>query len=93
MLNLSALTGKKEELSSVFSKEKKINPIVKAGAKFQEIIGATGATFPERVSGLLTKSAKTAKELLVEYPARATASLTLEALREPARTPITGVEK
>ena len=67
--------------------------LINLGAKFQEMIGATGETLPERVGGVLKTIASTAKNIALEMPSRAGASMTLEALGQKEFIPQTPVEK
>jgi len=67
--------------------------LIEKGAKFQEIIGGVGKDFPERVSGVAKKVGGLAKDILVEAPARAAASLTLEEEKKGTLIPQTKFEK
>lgn len=67
--------------------------LVEKGAKFQEVIGGVGKDFPERVSGVAKKVGGLAKDILVEAPARAAGSLTLEAKKQKEFVPQTKFEE
>ena len=71
--------------------------ILETGAKIQEAIGGTGETLPERTVGVaktvIPAIAEFAKDIAIEAPARAAASLTLQAKGQKQFIPQTGFEK
>jgi len=71
--------------------------ILETGAKFQEAIGGTGEILPERATGavktIVPAVAGFAKDIILEAPARAAGSLTLQATGQKQFIPQTGVEK
>jgi len=71
--------------------------ILETGAKIQEAIGGTGETLPERTIGVaktvIPATAEFAKDIAIEAPARAAASLTLQAKGQKQFIPQTGFEK
>ncbi len=70
-----------------------LDTLKNVGAKIQNFIGGTGETLPERIGGVARKTAGLTKDILLEYPARAAGSTTLEALGQKEFQPRTFAEK